>query len=186
MILISLKQVPKSEQRSHAHLLLKMCLKEYGVDYDFEKSLIAFGEHGKPSLSEHPGLHYNISHADGIAAAMVSEYECGIDCERVRRYRPSVLKRCYSDAERRDVEAAPEAERDLLFFKLWTLKEAYVKAIGKGLSFPLRNAEFSFDGDNIITELSGCTFSQHIIDRKFVVSVCTLSDKIETHIIRYL
>lgn len=186
MILISTRQVPKSEQRSYAHSLLKLCLKEYGVDYDLGKPPVTFGEYGKPSLSEHPELHYNISHADGIAAAMVSEYECGIDCERVRRYRPSVFKRCYSDTERRDIETAPEAERDLLFFKLWTLKEAYVKAIGKGLSVPLRNAVFSFNGDNIITELSGCTFSQHVIDQEFVVSVCTLSDKIEPHIIRYL
>ena len=186
MILVSTKQVPRSEQRSHAHLLLKLCLKEYGVDYDFGKTPVTFGEHGKPSLSEHPGLRYNISHADGIAAAMVSEYECGIDCERIRPSRTSVFRRCYSEPERRAVEEAPEAERDLLFFRLWTLKEAFVKASGKGLLFPLRNAEFMLDGEKIITELSGCAFSQHIIDQEFVLSVCTLSDKIEPHIIRYL
>ena len=186
MILISTRQVAKSEQRSHAHSLLGKCLKEYGIDYIFGETPVAFGGRGKPSLAEYPDLHYNISHADGIAAAMVSEYECGIDCERVREYRPSVFKRCFSEAERRAVESAPENERDLLFFKLWTLKEAYVKAIGKGLSVPLRNAVFSFNGDNIITELSGCTFSQQVIDREFVVSVCTLSDKIEPHIIRFL
>ena len=186
MILVSTKQVPRSEQRSHAHSLLKMCLKEYGVEYDFGETPIVIGKHNKPSLSEYPELHYNNSHADGIAAAMVSKYECGIDCEQIRRYRPNVLKRCYGVTEQRAVEAAPENERDLLFFRLWTLKEAYVKAIGKGLSFPLRNAVFTLDGDNIVTELSGCTFSQQVIDREFVVSVCTLSDKIEPHIIRRL
>ena len=186
MILISTQQVAKSEQRSHAHSLLSQCLKEYGIDYIFGKTPVIFGEHGKPSLAEHPGLHYNISHADCIAAVIVSEYECGIDCERVRPYRPSVFRRCYSEAERKAVETAPENERDLLFFKLWTLKEAYVKASGKGLSFPLRNAEFSLDGNDIQTELSGCTFSQHIVNNEFVVSACTLSEKCKPHKIRYL
>lgn len=186
MILISTRQVPRSEQRIHAHSLLGQCLKEYGIDYVYDETPLLFGEHGKPSLAEHPGLHYNISHADGIAAAMVSEFECGIDCERVRPYSKSVFKRCYSEAEHRAVEAAPENERDMLFFKLWTLKEAYVKALGKGLSFPLRNAEFSLDGDDILTELSGCTFSQYIITGEFIVSLCELTDERKPHIIRYL
>ena len=186
MLLISTERVARKEQHSHAHLLLGEGLKTFGVEYVDGVTPVVFGEHGKPSLAERPELRYNISHADGIAAAIVSEYECGIDCERVRPYRPSVFRRCYSDYERRIVENAPENERDMLFFKLWTLKEAYVKALGTGLSFPLRNAEFSFNGENIITELSGCTFSQHIIDREFVLSVCDLSNKIEPQKIRCL
>ena len=186
MILVSTRQIEKSGQRLHAHTLLGKCLKEYDIDYVFGETPLLFGEHGKPSLAEHPKLHYNISHSDGIAAAMVSEYECGIDCERVRPYRPSVFGRCYSEAERRAVESAPESERDLLFFKLWTLKEAYVKALGKGLSFPLRNAEFTLDGENIRTKLSGCTLSQYVVNGEFVVSVCELSDRCEPHKIRYL
>lgn len=186
MILISTRQVPVSEQRSHAHRVLSECLKEYGIIYVFEETPLVFGEHGKPSLAEHPELRYNISHADGIAAAIVSQYECGIDCERIRPYRQSVFKRCYGESERRAVKAAPETERDLLFFKLWTLKEAYVKALGKGLSFPMRNAEFALDKDNIETELSGCTFAQFVVNSEFVVSVCELSDICEPHLIRYL
>ena len=186
MVLISTQQIPKSAQRSHAHSLLGECLKEYGVDYVFGETPLIFGEHGKPSLAEYPGLHFNISHADGIAAAIVSEFECGIDCERVRPYRESVLRRCYSKAERRAIEAAVGSEHDFLFFKLWTLKEAYIKALGIGLSFPLRNAEFLLDGDEINTNLSGCSFSQYAVKNEFVVSVCELSDRCRPHIIRYL
>lgn len=181
MIIISTEQVPKSEQHSHAHLLLSRCLKEHGVDYIVGVTPVTLGKHGKPYLKEYPELHYNISHADGIAAAMVSEHECGIDCEPIRRYNPRVMNRVFSAAEREAVEAASEAERELLFFSLWTLKEAYVKAIGEGLSFPLREAAFVFDGDRIVTDLKGCSFTQYIIDCEFVVSVCELAESCEAH-----
>ncbi|MCH5203897.1 MAG: 4'-phosphopantetheinyl transferase superfamily protein [Oscillospiraceae bacterium] len=190
MILISTKQVPISEQHTHAHSLLSRALKEFGINYVPDETQVIRGEHGKPSLSEHPEVRYNISHADGIAAVVVSEFECGIDCERIRAYRPSVLKRCFCEEERSAVEAAPECEQNLMFFRLWTLKEAYVKALGRGLSFPLREAAFAFEGDDILTELSEWAFKQYIIGNEFIVSVCKirneLSIKHESNMIYHL
>lgn len=181
MVLISTERVPVSEQHRHAHALLSGALKELGIDYVMGGTPVVFGEHGKPSLAEYPDIHCNISHADGISAVAVSKYECGIDCERVRPYRPSVLKRVCTNAEQEMLKASPENERELLFFRLWTLKEAYVKALGSGLSFPLCEAEFAFGGDEILTELSGCSFSQYIINGEFVAAICELTDKREPH-----
>lgn len=181
MIIISTEQVPKSEQHSHAHRLLSQCLKEHGIDYAVGVTPVSLGKHGKPYLTERPELHYNISHAEGIAVAMVSRHECGIDCEPIRRYNPRVMNRVFSIAEREAVEAAPEAERELMFFRLWTLKEAYVKAIGKGLSFPFKEAAFAFEQDRIVADLKGCCFAQYIIDGKFSVSVCEFAECCESH-----
>lgn len=175
MMIISTEQVNRSEQHSHAHSLLSLCLKELGVDYTAGVTPVSLGERGKPSLTLHPELHFSISHADGIAAAMVSEHECGIDCEPVRRYDPRVIRRVCSEAEQEFLEAAPADERELLFFSLWTLKEAYVKAIGTGLVFPLKKAAFAFEGDRILTELTGCRFLRYVIGGKFVVSLCELA-----------
>lgn len=186
MILISIKQIPKREQHAHAHLLLSRCLKESGVDYASDETPVVLGEHGKPSLAEYPALHYNISHADGIAAAMVSAQECGIDCECLRTYDPRIMKRAFSEKERNVVENASAGERELLFFSLWTLKEAYVKALGKGLVFPLRKAEFTFDGDMILTNLTGCTFVRYIINRRAVVSACVLAESRKPNASYYL
>ena len=161
-------------------------MKEFGVDYVMGVTPVTLGEHGKPSLAEHPEVHYNISHADGIAAVTVSEFECGVDCERIRAYRPSVLGRCFGEDERRAVEAAPESERNLMFFRLWTLKEAYVKALGRGLSFPLRQAEFAFEGDEILTGLSGCAFTQYVVNGEFAVSVCELTDSRKQHNVHFI
>ena len=175
MLIISTEQVPKSEQHAHAHSLLSMGLREYGIDYVMGKTPVVYGEHGKPALAEYPEVHFNISHADGIAAAVVSEHECGVDCERVREYDPRVMRRVCSEAEQAMIKAASKSERALLFFRLWTLKEAYVKALGSGLAFPMREAEFAFEGDRIQTKLSDCAFTQYVINGKFVVAVCELS-----------
>lgn len=172
MIIISVKSVPKGEQHSHAHRLLRECLKARGIEYS-EKTAITKNKYGKPSLTDYPEIFYNVSHGDGIAGCIVSDKECGIDCENVREYRPNVLKRAFTEAEQALVKNAPENERDLMFFRLWTLKESYIKAIGVGLSFPMKNVGFSFENGNISSNVSGYRFRQYILkNNKFIVSIC--------------
>lgn len=175
MIAVSLIDIDKKNQHSHAHRLLRECLKPFGVDYT-EDSPVTKGKFGKPSLTEHPEIHYSISHADGISACIVSGKECGIDCERIRPLRPAVMRRAFSENEKQLVEEAPEKQRDTLFFRLWTLKEAYIKAVGTGLSFPLEQAEFILTEDGFTTAIDGYKFRQYIIRGEFVVSVCISLD----------
>ena len=180
MLMISLQELDKKELHSHAHRLLRECLRPFGVRYD-ENTPVIRGKLGKPCLAERPDIHYNLSHAAGIAACIVSDRRCGIDCEAVREYRPNVMRRAFSEAERRSVEKAPEDKRDELFFRLWTLKEAYVKALGIGISYPLDTVEFSFEGDRIITNVKGCSFRQYLVGGgRYAVSVCELSGASES------
>ena len=172
MLMISIFDVDKKQQHSHAHALLRECLKPLDIAYNSDTP-VTKGELGKPSLTEYPEVRYNLSHANGIAACIVSGCECGIDCEQVRSFRPNVMNRAFSTSEKALVENSPEGERDLMFFRLWTLKEAYVKALGTGISYPLDTAEFGFDGDRIVTPIEGCIFRQYILKGgRFVVSVC--------------
>ncbi len=177
MLMISIKDMDKKELHNHAHRLLRECLRSYGIDYT-EETPVTKGKMGKPSLASRPDIHYNLSHADGIAACIVSDCECGIDCERVREYRPNVMKRAFSEKERDMVEKAPDDMKDQLFFRLWTLKEAYVKALGTGISYPMDTAEFGFEGGEIRTNVKGWRFRQYIVcGGKFVISVCEKADK---------
>lgn len=171
MMMISIHDIPKAEQHSHAHKLLSECLKPYNIEYS-ENTVIIKNKYGKPSLAEKPDIKYNISHADGISACIVTDRECGIDCENVRQFRPNVMKRAFSESETELVLSAPETERDLLFFRLWTLKEAYIKAIGTGLSYPMKKACFSFENNVINSDIQGYEFKQYILhNKKFIVSV---------------
>lgn len=175
MIIISIKDIPKKQQHSHAHNLLRECLKRYNIDYN-ENTAINKSEMGKPSLADYPDIHYNLSHADGIASCMVTDRECGIDCEKIRPYRPNVIKRSFSEEEKILIENTSESERNKMFFRLWTLKESYVKATGTGISYPLHKVSFSFENSAIKTNINGYTFRQYIIKDEYIVSICIKND----------
>ena len=172
MIMISLMELERKAQHDHAHALLRECLKKRNIPYN-ENTPIVKTKLGKPSLAEYPDVHFNLSHANGITACVVSDSVCGIDCEGIRPYRENVARRAFSESERELLEAVSGEERDLLFVRLWTLKEAYVKALGDGISYPLDKASFSFEDGEIVTDIEGYRFRQYVIRKgKFVVSVC--------------
>lgn len=172
MIMISLMELDVKSQHTHAHALLRECLKKRNIRYD-EGAPLAKGRLGKPSLAEHPDVHFNLSHAKGIAACVVSDSVCGIDCEAVRPYRENVVRRAFSEEEQQLLGTVSGEERDRLFTRLWTLKEAYVKALGDGIAYPLNTASFSFGESGILTNIEGYRFRQYLIrGGRFVVSVC--------------
>lgn len=108
----------------------------------------AYSTHGKPSLaaSEACTLTFNLSDTDGMVVfAFARERRLGIDVERVRRdfeVEP-IAERFFSLAELLALREVPEEHRHEAFFCCWTRKEAYIKALGEGLSHPLRRFDVS-------------------------------------------
>ncbi len=93
---------------------------------------LLYNEHGKPYL-EH-GKAFSISHSGKLAVLAVSDSELGIDVESPKAINERVMRHCFTDDEAAFVEGSPEN-----FALIWTLKEAAVKLLGKGLSFPLKS-----------------------------------------------
>jgi 4'-phosphopantetheinyl transferase len=96
-----------------------------------------YGAYGKPALA---GLRFNMSHSHEVALlAVASEAELGVDVEHIRADFASedIARRFFSRAEVNVFNALPSEEQVAAFFRCWTRKEAYIKAIGKGLSQPL-------------------------------------------------
>ena len=109
--------------------------------------VFGYGPHGKPFLPGHD-VCFNLAHAGDLAmVAMSIDREVGVDIERSRRgLNPMLLaERVFSARERRRLESLPETLRDAYFLRIWTLKEAYVKAIGAGLSHPLSGLDIDID-----------------------------------------
>ena len=102
-----------------------------------------YGEHGKPELAEPfagSGLRFNLSHSGGLAlCAVVRHCRVGVDIERFRPVPDleAIAERTFSPRERETLRQLPPELRDEGFFNCWTRKEAYIKAIGKGLAHPL-------------------------------------------------
>jgi 4'-phosphopantetheinyl transferase len=93
-------------------------------------------EHGKPYLAD-GGCAFNLTHSEEVAALAVGSGELGLDLEdRSRNVDFLALgKRFFAAPEAAELERA-EDQRNL-FFEIWTAKEAYIKALGDGLSHPL-------------------------------------------------
>ncbi len=108
-------------------------------------------EHGKPFPVGLPDIHFNLSHSHGVAVcAVCRDTDVGVDVEDVgRRTDLSIARRFFSSAEADLVSKAPEAEKRALFFDVWTLKEAYIKAVGRGLSIPLNSFSFNANEPDI-------------------------------------
>ena len=102
--------------------------------------------YGKPALSaEFAGaLCFNVSHSADLALYAVSaDREVGVDVEHIRTdvSAGEIAERFFSPRESDSLRALPEGERLRAFFECWTRKEAYLKAIGRGLFGPLEEIE---------------------------------------------
>jgi 4'-phosphopantetheinyl transferase len=120
-----------------------------------EPSQVSLGyqPHGKPTLdgNVHPQpIHFNLSHSgDWALYAVALRREVGIDIEshRLARDFDGIVNRFFSPGERTAISSLAEEQRPAAFFRYWTVKEAYLKAHGTGLSSPLDQFEVTFPSD---------------------------------------
>ena len=111
------------------------------------------GPHGKPELASGQtagGPHFNVAHSGRLACIAVTiEGPVGVDVERIR---PDVAasglaERFFSPPEVAELRALPPEGQERAFFECWTRKEAYIKALGTGLTEPLDRFGVSFGPD---------------------------------------
>ena len=121
------------------HCALRDVLARYAEDAPAALSF-ANVESDKPVLTDFPQLHFNLSHAgDRGLIAITSSFEIGVDIELQRQLtdRPAMVRRYFSMAEQQQLAHLPDTEQDAAFFRLWTRKEAVIKANGLGLGIEL-------------------------------------------------
>lgn len=104
--------------------------------------LLQYGPEGKPSLADEHGsdVQFNVAHSHELALVALSRRAAlGVDVEHARELddAPRIAQRFFSTQEVTALRATPAAQREAMFFRIWTRKEAFIKAIGKGLAQPL-------------------------------------------------
>lgn len=116
-------------------------------EYAGADAIIEYDARGKAHVCG-DGLQFNVSHSGGALALAVSRSQpLGIDLEHQRRPRRAIelAQRFFAPHEAAALQRLPESEQQAAFLRLWTRKEALVKAEGGGISGSLHRAVFDFD-----------------------------------------
>lgn len=105
--------------------------------------------HGKPALTPPADLHFNVAHSGDFVLVAVAKTAVGVDIEQIK---PAVeygmiARRYFSEWETAVFQTIPAAEQPQAFYNCWTRKEAYLKAIGTGLTTKLDSFDVEFRAD---------------------------------------
>jgi 4'-phosphopantetheinyl transferase len=116
---------------------------------DPSKISFEYGQNQKPSLPRHSDLSFNLSHSENMGLIAVTySRRIGIDLEYLEAERPfsNIAERFLTKKENGFINKHPEQHRPLAFYRIWTLNEAYLKALGTG--FSISSNDFSVVPDN--------------------------------------
>jgi 4'-phosphopantetheinyl transferase len=131
-----------------AHALLRATLSDFFARPPQDWTFVT-GAWGKPRVDATDGsarLCFNLSHTRGhVAVAVALDREVGVDVERIAPARADeeVARQLFAPAEFAAFQEELKAERAEAFFDVWTLKEAYIKAVGLGVALPLKDFAFT-------------------------------------------
>ena len=136
-----------------SHAMLRLVLSEYAPVKPQDWQFLT-GEKGKPEVAApalDTSLWFNLSHTDGFAVCVAGRARhLGVDVENMNRKTShlELAQRFFAPAEYEYLRnLRPSLQREA-FFRIWTLKEAYIKADGRGLSIPLDSFCFRFSPES--------------------------------------
>lgn len=151
-------------------------------DYQMEPCPeIVRDEMGKPYLKNN-AIFFNVSHSGEYLAIAVSDGPVGIDIQKGRNIREGMYRRVV----RQEEQALIGRERQRDFLRLWTLKESFVKAEGKGLRIPMKEYFFVKEKDRYFVNYHGqkalWTFNiEEELLKDYFISVCGLEQDVLWH-----
>lgn len=135
--------------------------------------------YGKPGFVKYPNYQFNISHSGNWVVAAFDSLPIGIDIEKIAAINLEVAERFFTKSEINMIHMKTKKDEQIkLFYELWTLKESYVKAVGKGLSIPLDSFAIDITGDRIINLQqpnkipSVWNFKQYDLNSEYALAVC--------------
>lgn len=120
---------------TYSYLLVMEALKKvYSITDDTPWQ---YNEYGKPFLTKHKDIHFNISHCKGAVACIVGNQPVGIDIESIRPLKEDLLRYCCNKGEINRIYSSPNPEQE--FARLWTCKEAIFKLLGTGITHSVKS-----------------------------------------------
>ncbi len=127
--------------------IIKNIISNY-LGLNIKQIIFSYNEFGKPVIPERINsfrLNFNISHSGDLGLIAITRKNLiGIDVEKMNELDQidDIINLCFTETEKYMLSCLESTEKKEVFYKIWTGKEAFIKAIGKGFSFPLKNISF--------------------------------------------
>lgn len=132
-----------------ASVLLDEGLKKY---YGLREKNMTYGsrKNKKPYFINAPEIFFNVTHSETMAAVVFSGGEIGIDIEKINGADLKIAKRFFAEEEYNHILSAENQSKE--FYRLWTLKESFMKVTGLGLQLPLNQFCIKFNENKIYAD----------------------------------
>ena len=165
----------KKEDAPWQHILADVLKKDYKIE---NCPGILRDEMGKPYFTEGK-LQFNVSHSGEYLAIAISENPVGVDIQEPKQVKDGMFKKVVQPKEQSLIGA--DSQKD--FLRLWTLKESFVKAEGKGLRISLKDYYFEKENGQYVVIYGGqrMPWTFHIEEtliEGYLISVCGLDSDI--------
>jgi len=148
-----------------------------------KKLIFGVNKYGRPYLKSPrvKNLDFNISHSGDCIAVAVADCPIGIDVERIKPLDIKIAAACFTEQELKYLGSRRGKQLEK-FYKIWVLKESFVKAAGKGLSFPLKGVNFKYNrGGNTVLKLKYLNkkwfFRIYRIDKNYKMAICSYKNR---------
>lgn len=152
--------------------LLRKLLGHY-LGIDPKRIRFDHNKYGKPNLSRELNVNFNLSHSGEVVLHAIGyEKRIGIDVELIREDIPydKITDYSFSESEKKSLSGLSDEKKIGAFFNCWTRKEAYIKAIGLGLSYPMSTFDVSV-APGAITKLIGNRLFPYEVDRWKLIDI---------------
>ncbi|MGB8451533.1 MAG: 4'-phosphopantetheinyl transferase superfamily protein [Anaerocolumna sp.] len=157
-----------------AGILLDYGLKQYGLNECNMR--YAAGNNDKPYFADRPDIHFNISHSGTMVICSFSNAEIGVDIEKITGMDFNIARRFFCTAEYEYIiNQTTDMERKEAFFRIWVLKESFMKMTGLGMSLLIDSFEIILE-DKITVKHSVndqiYSFKEYKVD-EYRIAICS-------------
>jgi 4'-phosphopantetheinyl transferase len=172
---------------AHRSLIAELMLRSVlNADFNVCNDEIVFERttQGKPFLRNHHNIHFNLSHSGSWILCGFGDAPVGVDVEELRQVELDDVSDTLSPEELKLLSLLSSEEQRQEFFRIWTLKESYAKALGQGTQIPFRSLSIRTDsyGEIVIAHDETITrnvyFQSEQLDERHPIAVCSFNGRI--------
>ena len=116
---------------------------------------------GKPYLRNYPQVHFNLSHSGDYVCCAIGDEPVGVDIQKRVNTKDGLAKRFFTKEENRMLDELDEEERKQLFFRMWSIKESYIKYTGQGMKQGLDTFRIDWNNNCIYSKDKYCVYGDN-------------------------